>query len=114
MLKTLVVAAGTLALITPALAAPTRSAGPQAPDVRTISTAGVDFRDPAAVSAFYRRLRDAAGAVCDSYAANSRVTSQDVACTENALAKAVRELDRPLLTALHDGGAATLLAAARH
>jgi hypothetical protein len=55
----------------------------------------------------------AAQAVCDSYAANSRVTQADVACVDKALARAVRKLDRPQLTAIYEGRASTRLADSR-
>jgi len=108
MLKLLCAAGVCLALATPAGAA---SAPP--PAERTISAAGVDFHDPDAVRDLYARLRAAADAVCDSYAANSRVTQADVACSSQALAAAVRKLDRPALTAFHGGHGPTRWADSR-
>ena len=64
--------------------------------------AQVDFRDEASVEALYSKLRRAAASVCDSYSANSRVTQADVACASKVLNDMVREVDRPILTAMHD------------
>ena len=86
--------AGCIAL--PALA-DDASVAPQA----AVTTAGVDFRDPVAVRAFYGRLAMAAERVCDSNSANSRVQQLDRACVQKAVAEAVRSADRPMLTALY-------------
>jgi len=74
----------------------------RAAPARAVSTAGVDFRSEASVTDFYHRLDRAAWAVCDTYAANSRVTQGDRACAEVALARTVKTLDKPMLTAVHD------------
>ena len=105
MLKTLCIAAGLMALAAPAIAADSL----QAP-TKAVSTASVDFHNSAAVRAFYSRLKTAANMVCDSYSANSRVTQADIACAHRALAEAVRNVDRPLLTAMYENDGATRLA----
>jgi UrcA family protein len=92
------------------MASPANAASAPAPAERAVSTAGVDFRDPAAVRQLYAQLQVAAEAVCDSYAANSRVTQADVACVDKALARVVRKLDRSQLTAIYEGRASTRLA----
>lgn len=100
MYKSLIAAAAlTLAVAAPALAEP--SADTAAPTA-AVSTAQVDFRDQAAVRAFYARLQSAAHAVCDSNSANPRITQLDQRCVAKAVASAVRTADRPLLTALYD------------
>ena len=108
MLKLLCAAGACLAMATPA-----NAASAPAPAGRAVSTAGVDFRDPAAVRQLYSRLQMAAEAVCDSYAANSRVTQADVACVDKALAQVVRKLNRAQLTAVYEGRAPTRLADSR-
>jgi UrcA family protein len=77
-------------------------AAASAEPVRTVSTAGVDFRDPAAVEALYGQLHASAAAVCDSYAETSRVSQADVACAEETLARAVKTIDRPQLYASYE------------
>jgi len=97
-MKMMMFAAAALALsAAPALAVE----APAAPAVK-VSTAGVDFRDPAAVKDLYARLRVSARDVCDSNSASPRVTQRDKLCVEQAVANAVRAADRPLLTALYD------------
>jgi UrcA family protein len=91
----LCIAAGLLAC------GPALAASEPLPAQRAVSTVGVDFQDPAAAQAFYARLRAAADAVCDGYAVNSRVSQADVACADREVAKAVRTLNAPQLTALY-------------
>jgi UrcA family protein len=103
MLKAVCIAAGLMAVTASAAVAET-------PQSRTIALSGVDFRNPAAVRDLYAKLKTAANAVCDSYAANGRVSAADVACTHQVLGEAVRKVDRPVLTAMYDDGAATRMA----
>lgn len=98
MLRLICAATALLAASTPAFAADV-SAAP----TKVISVVGVDFRDAAAVRQVYSQIKLAASSVCDNYAAISRVTQADVACANKAVADAVRTLDRPLLTAMHEG-----------
>jgi len=84
---------------------PALAASEPLPAQLAVSTAGVDLQDPVAVQALYARLHAAAGAVCDGYAVNSRVSAADVACADRALAQAVQALNAPLLTALYTGAA---------
>lgn len=95
-MKILLTAALLAAVVAPAAV----SAAPAAP-ARNVSTAGVDFRDPAALQAFYQRLKVATVDVCDSNSANPVVTQRDRLCRQKALTVAVQSLNRPLLTALH-------------
>jgi UrcA family protein len=69
---------------------------------RMVSTAAVDFQDRAAVDALYVRMQQAARDVCDTNSANPRITQGDAACADRALAKAVREIDHPTLTASYN------------
>ena len=99
-MKKVLFAAAALALS--AAAAPAFAGGLGNAPAHQVSTAGVDFRDQAAVKAFYAQLRLAARDVCDSNSASPLVTQQDQLCVQKALANAVRVVDRPLLTALYD------------
>jgi UrcA family protein len=69
---------------------------------RWVVAAEANFQDEASVEALYSKLRRAAASVCDSYSANSRVTQADVACAKKVLNDMVRQVDRPILTAMHD------------
>jgi UrcA family protein len=67
-----------------------------------VSTAGVDFSQPASVEAFYGRLHRAAVAACDSHMGRDLAAwAEDRACAKQALNRAVAEIDRPTLLALH-------------
>ena len=68
---------------------------------RAVSVAGVDFRDPAAVKAFYAQLYLAADAVCRTNSANSLVGQSDRLCIERAMQQAVAKANRPMLTAMY-------------
>ncbi len=74
----------------PAMAAETQPA-------QSLNVAAVDFRDQAAVRGFYAELKDAAYSVC----ADRPSASENAACARQAVADAVRRLDRPALTALY-------------
>jgi UrcA family protein len=95
-----------LAAVAPAFAA-------DAP-AQTLSTANIDFHNPAATQAFYAKLTRAAAAVCDSGSANPVVTQQDRACAKQAMADAIAHLAEPTVTALynnaHDNGVSQLAA----
>ena len=99
-MKKVVFAAAALALA--AAAAPAFAEVIATAPAHQVSTAGVDFRDQAAVKAFYSKLRVAARDVCDTNSASPTVTQQDQLCVQKALANAVRVVDRPLLTALYE------------
>lgn len=67
-----------------------------------VSTKGVDFNDPGSVAAFDRRLQWAAAAACDSNEPGSlAATLSDSRCARESVARAVRQIDRPLLSKLH-------------
>ena len=88
--------AALVAVAAPALAADTADLR-----VKPVSTSGVDFHNRDAVRALYARLQGAAEAVCDTSRERGRVSAEDRACVEKALAKAVQSVDRPMLTALY-------------
>ena len=67
-----------------------------------VSTKGVDFNDPRSVAAFDRHLQWAAAAACDSNQPGSlAATLSDSRCARESVARAVRQIDRPLLSKLH-------------
>jgi UrcA family protein len=94
-----------LALTTAALSPVAATAGSAVP-ARSVSIASVDFRDPAALQAFYSRLKIASIDVCDSNSANPVISQRDRLCRQKALDVAVRSINRPTLTALHQAEAA--------
>ena len=82
-----------------------------APAVRRLSVAKVDFTDPQAVKTFHERLRRAAREACNSgYLIATQLIDADRACTEATLADAVAQTNRPLLTAMHQQRQQTLTA----
>ena len=71
-----------------------------------VSTAGVDFQNPAAVKALYQRLYQAANSVCRDAGAQSLAVPAQQSCVHQAMNDAIAHADRPLLTAMwsqHDG-----------
>ncbi|MFL5296770.1 MAG: UrcA family protein [Phenylobacterium sp.] len=74
-----------------------------------VSTKGVDFADLAQVTALHQLLASKAAWVCDSRNPRSLgAVASDRACARAALDRVVRDADRPLLTALHGGGPASM------
>lgn len=92
--KILLAAAAALTIAGPALAAP---AGAD----QSLSVSGVNFNNAADVDAVYARITRAAATACDSYAAQGRVSAAARTCADRAVAQAVKALDRPVLTAMH-------------
>ena len=81
------------------------------PAALRVSVAGVDFRDAAAVEAFYARLQRSALFVCGySLASDKADQARDRACADAALREAVGAIARPTLTAMHQQSGAPLLA----
>jgi len=67
-----------------------------------VSLAGVDFSQPASTEAFYGRLRLAARRACDSKMGRDlKATMEDRACAAEALNRAVAQIGKPTLLALH-------------
>lgn len=72
----------------------------------TLSARHVDFNDDRQAQAFYVRLDAAAHKVCDVAPNNDLSVQADSAeCRDNALADAVRRLDKPALTRLYQANA---------
>ncbi len=92
----------TVTVLASVLAAATFATEAQARDV-AVSTRGVDFGDAQSVDAFHRTLARAAEDACTTPGRRDltlrRVEDQ---CRAEALADAVAELDRPVLTALNE------------
>lgn len=95
-----------------ALSSPALAASDQAPS-RQVSTAGVDFTDHSAVVAFHARLKQAAASVCNTYSAKPWVTAAERACAVEAVDKAVRAANRPMLYAVHEAQRPPLVYAQR-
>jgi UrcA family protein len=75
----------------------------QAPPSITVSYSEVAFGSTAGAAEVYRKLKSAARKVCGVNAGTTtlelRIAARD--CFEQALADAVRKIDRPALTAVH-------------
>ena len=108
MLKTALIAAGLLALTSPALAAPHSNATRAA-----VVVAGVDFNNGSATRGVYEQMKAAATSVCSTYIESAHVTDVDTVCVQRALADAVRSADRPQLTAMNNNDSDSRYAARR-
>ncbi len=69
---------------------------------KTVSVSDVDFSNQATTRQAYVRLHRAAAAACDSNSANPRITQADRLCARQAMAKAVAQVNRPVLTAMFE------------
>ena len=97
MIKLILAASAALLIASPVLAG---TADQDAP-TKTISARGVDFANREQVRGLYDRIRSAAAQVCDS--GSRPVFGQiDDACARDVVAKVVRNLDEPVLTAVYD------------
>ena len=67
-----------------------------------MTTRGVDFADPAAVKAFYDRVRTAARAACSNDLLTPWGSREDQECRNRFVHDAVSQVDEPLLTAMND------------
>lgn len=76
-----------------------------------IQTARVDFADRAQVKRLYTRLTAAAIRVCSTPTDELYGVRPDQACVDQAVAKAVRSIDQPRLTAMLPANRATATAA---
>ncbi len=70
--------------------------------VSHLPTSRVDFSDPAQAKAFYAKVKRAAAEVCTTPSLSSTISRPDAACLSHAVAEAVRNADRPLLTAAYN------------
>lgn len=71
------------------------------PTQTAVSLAGVDFSQPKSVKVLYGRLRRAAIWACDSKMDDPAVVAADRACTAQSLDRAVAQINKPALLALH-------------
>ena len=68
-----------------------------------VSTRYVDFNDPRSVADFDQRLARAAKAACDSGASyDLNIRMQDARCARAAWLQAVKAVNQPRLSALHN------------
>jgi len=88
--------------------AATAHAGAPAAPALEVKVGDLDLNNPAGVSKLYRRLQIAAQKVCGpSEATGTRLVSREQrACVTDAVDGAVRQLNRPALTAYHQSHAA--------
>jgi len=92
--------------------APAAQAGDQSPPYKvTVSFKDIDFNRPEAVEALYKRLQYASKVACDTLEPEVPYReADDRACEREAVQGAVRDVDRPALTALHARASAEQLA----
>jgi UrcA family protein len=79
-------------------------------DSMTVSYAGLDLSNPAAMHTLYGRLKVAARIVCGGDTSGVREVQRIFAhraCVSDALESAVRSIDNAALTALHRSAAST-------
>jgi UrcA family protein len=103
-MKVLVLAfAAAAALSAPAMAYQLKSdtAGDRV-RVSALPTSRVDFSDPAQAKAFYAKVKRAAAEVCTAPSFSSTISRPDAECVSHAVAEAVKNADRPLLTAAYN------------
>ena len=99
MTKILFVAAAAAALLSgQAMADETHSAA--------ISTAGVDFNNRAQADRVYERIAATARDVCSMHSSNPVLARPEAECVSHAVAQAVRNVNRPLVTAAYERDAA--------
>lgn len=82
--------------------APAAHAGDRLPPNKVaVSFRDVDFDRPETVETLYKRLQYASKVACDTLEAEERFReADDRACERDAVKGAVRDIDRPALTAL--------------
>jgi UrcA family protein len=79
----------------------TASPSPEAPSI-TVHYGDLDFANPEAARVLYRRIRSAASRVCGNLGRRDlRSYMQWHECFEASVARAVEQVDRPAVTALH-------------
>lgn len=94
----LVSVASVIALSSTAAAASNRT-----PTEVFVSSVGVDFSDPAETATFYAALSRAAAKACESgMERNLGALAADRRCAAASLDRAVRQMDRAALVALHE------------
>jgi UrcA family protein len=70
--------------------------------ISALPTSRVDFTDPAQAKAFYAKVKRAAAEVCTAPSFSSTISRPDADCMSRAVAAAVKNADRPLLTAAYN------------
>jgi len=96
-------AAAAVAISAPAMAYQLKNdAGGDTVRVSALPTSRVDLSDPAQAKAFYAKVKRAAAEVCAAPSTSSTISRPDAECVSQAVAQAVRNADRPLLTAAYD------------
>jgi UrcA family protein len=80
---------------------------------RVVSIANVNFDSEAQVGALYNKIWRIADRLCDSNSTDPRMVQADRACTQSAIADAVRAADKPMLTAMYNNATSEVRLAAR-
>ena len=113
-MKLLMIFAACAAIAAPAAAQPVRQS-PGDPDtmMTTVRLGDLDLQKPEGAAAAIHRLRRASRAVCgaDAWVSPIEITVRRTPCVEDSLARAVRDLDAPLVTRAHGRTAGPQLAA---
>jgi UrcA family protein len=105
-----IIATAVAALVAASASAQTNEAIGREPISHSVVVTAYDFRSPEAVRALHEHLARVAAQICDSEVAGLQARAADRACARQALDQAVRQIDRPVLTALHGGRDLTRLA----
>ena len=101
-MKVFVLAAAVAAISVPAMAYQLKSDTAGDPvRVSALATSRVDFSDPTQAKAFYTKVKRAAAEVCAAPSTSSSISRPDAGCVSRAVAQAVKNADRPLLTAAY-------------
>jgi UrcA family protein len=89
-----------MALLVLATGMATAAPNPHEPPSVTVNYADLDLTKPAGAKTLYDRLKRAARNVCHPYDSN-QMRKRWRECYDQAIANAVADVDRPMLTALH-------------
>jgi UrcA family protein len=102
----LATAVAALALAAASAQADTQHSVELAPEI-SVDYAASDLETEKGVQNVYRKLRKAARRVCGIDGGFLNLSEKTLAqkCVDDTLASAVRKIDRPMLTALHDSSA---------
>jgi len=85
-----------------ALAASAANAQERQPAQVSVSAKHVDFNNAREARGFYARLSAAAHQVCTSEVSDPMTAMADAACEREAVSDAVKQVDAPQLSALHN------------
>ena len=85
-----------------ALAAGAANAQERQPAQVSVSAKHVDFNNAREARGFYARLSAAAHQVCTSEVSDPMTAMADAACEREAVSDAVKQVDAPQLSALHN------------